>query len=95
MSRVCWLALVMLTLPALADEWANGGRKAFRSGCLSSAIDALGEARAQRYCDCTLAYIEAQFSPAERNALAGSNLPDVLIERLQQISATCLAPPST
>ncbi len=95
MSRVWWLGLTVLALPVLADDWSTGGREAFRSGCLSSAVDALGEVHAQRYCTCTLARIEAQLSAAERNALAGTHLPDTLLERLQQISAACLGPPST
>ena len=84
-------AALLVSLPVFAGEWPAGVRETFRDGCVNSAAQALGEARARTYCDCTLAHIARDFTTAEIAALQKADLPEPLIRRLQQVSQQCLA----
>ncbi|MBD9414666.1 hypothetical protein IB234_08825 [Pseudomonas sp. PDM16] len=83
-------ALLMMGLPALAGEWPPGVRDTFQKSCVNSAGQALGQARAQQYCECTVRRIDRDFSSAELAALEKAELPEPLVKRLQQVSGQCL-----
>lgn len=90
MPRLACLALLSLGLPALAGDWPPGVRETFRNSCVESAAQALGQASAQHYCECTVMRIQRDFSSAEIAALEKAELPQPLIGRLQQVSQQCL-----
>lgn len=88
--RTALAILPLLVLPALAADWPPGMREVFREGCLDSASEALGREPASRYCDCTVARIERDFSAEDFAGLQQAELPAPLLERLQWVSGQCL-----
>jgi len=92
-QRVAFAALLLTSLQIAAGEWPPGVRDTFRKGCANSAGQALGNERAQRYCECTVQRIDRDFSSAEIAQLEKADLPDSLIRRLQQVSQQCLENP--
>lgn len=87
------IAVIVLLLggpSALAAEWPPGVRDSFLNGCVESAGEPLGQERATRYCACTVARIDRDFSASEVAALERAELPEPLIRRLQQVSQQCL-----
>lgn len=88
--RAAFAILPLVVLPALAADWPPGLREVFREGCLRSASEALGGEPALRYCNCTVARIERDFSVEDFSALQQAELPAPLMARLQQVSGQCL-----
>lgn len=88
--RIALAALLLTSLPTLAAQWPAGVRDTFRQSCEQSAGEALGKQRAPLYCNCTVERIDRDFSSTEIAALEKTQLPEPLIQRLQQISAACL-----
>jgi hypothetical protein len=80
----------LLAGPAQAQNWPAGVRETFSKSCENSAGQALGQERAQLYCDCTVTHIDRDFSAADIAALERAELPPPLVERLQQVSRQCL-----
>lgn len=87
------IALLFGGLPAQAAEWPPGVRDSFLNGCVESAGKPLGQERARRYCACTVARIDRDFSAGELAALEQAELPEPLIRRLQQVSQQCMQTP--
>lgn len=62
-----------LTTPAMMAEikkcltmrWPDADRKRFVEGCIGTAKEHLGEAKAKQYCDCMLGKMEVKFETAE------------------------------
>lgn len=90
MPRIALATLLLTGLPVQAAEWPPGVRDIFHKSCVNSAGQPLGKQRAQVYCDCTLRRIDRDFSAVEIASLEKAELPEPLVQRLQQVSQQCL-----
>lgn len=90
LPHIVVIASLLAGLPVQAAEWPPGVRDTFHKSCVESAGQPLGQERAQRYCQCTVARIDRDFSASEVAALEQAELPEPLIKRLQQVSQQCL-----
>ncbi|MDG9922654.1 MULTISPECIES: hypothetical protein [unclassified Pseudomonas] len=88
--RVALATLLLTSMPVLAKDWPPGVRETFQQSCVNSAGQPLGQQRAQQYCDCTVSSIDRDFSASEIATLEKAELPEPLIQRLQQVSQQCL-----
>ena len=65
LPRIVVIASLLAGLPVQAAEWPPGVRDTFHKSCVESAGQPLGQERAQRYCQCTVARIDRDFSASE------------------------------